>query len=305
MIVGYLLAACAALASGTGSVLESIGIRRAGIFGGTSFDLVLLRKQYVYFLGLCADLTGFVLAAAALHLLPLFLVQSVIAFSVGVTALISALLGIRLARLGWIALAVGAAGLVLLGLSAEPTPAHTMPPDGGGSSRRPLFRSRPSVVSGGRCHHRSRRRSWRSPPDWGSAWSVSPPAPCTSRIRPVSSCNRARWPSSSTVPSRPRCSPCPLQRGGATGTTGATAIMFTTTMTVPSLIGLLYLGDQVRPGFASGAVVGFALAVAGAIGAAYYASSSHRPKASDTAEESSGQTRTGTKVPQIAAFARH
>ena len=127
MIVGYLLAACAALASGTGSVLESIGIRRAGIFGGTSFDLVLLRKQYVYFLGLCADLTGFVLAAAALQLLPLFLVQSVIAFSVGVTAVISALLGIRLAGLGWIALAVGAGGLVLLGLSAEPTPAHTLP----------------------------------------------------------------------------------------------------------------------------------------------------------------------------------
>jgi len=127
VIVGYLLAACAALASGTGSVLESIGIRRAGIFGGTSFDLVLLRKQYVYFLGLCADLTGFVLAAAALHLLPLFLVQSVIAFSVGVTAVISALLGIRLAGFGWIALAVGAGGLLLLGLSAEPTPAHTLP----------------------------------------------------------------------------------------------------------------------------------------------------------------------------------
>ena len=53
MIVGYFLAACAALASGTGSVLESIGIRRAAIFGGTSFDLVHLRKQYIYVLG-CA-----------------------------------------------------------------------------------------------------------------------------------------------------------------------------------------------------------------------------------------------------------
>ena len=42
--------------------------------------------------------------------------------------MISALLGIRLAGIGWIALAVGAGGLVLLGLSAEPTPAHTLPP---------------------------------------------------------------------------------------------------------------------------------------------------------------------------------
>lgn len=43
--------------------------------------------------------------------------------------------------------------------------------------------------------------------------------------------------------------------------------MFTTTVTVPSLIGLLYLGDQIRPGFAAAAVVGFTLAVAGAIDA--------------------------------------
>lgn len=53
-----------------------------------------------------------------------------------------------------------------------------------------------------------------------------------------------------------------LRRGGATG---ATAIMFTTTMTVPSLIGLLYRGDQVRPGRAGAAAAGFALAVTGAI----------------------------------------
>ena len=49
MIVGYLLAGFAALASGTGSVLESLGIRRAGIFGGTSVDLVRLRQQYSTF----------------------------------------------------------------------------------------------------------------------------------------------------------------------------------------------------------------------------------------------------------------
>ena len=208
MIVGYLLAACAALASGTGSVLESTGIRRAGIFGGTSFDLVTLRKQYVYFLGLCADLTGFVLAAAALRLLPLFRVQSVIAFSVGVTAVISALLGIRLAALGWIALAVGAGGLVLLWLSAEPTPAHTLPAGWGWMLPAAAVPSLPSEISGGRCHRGSRRRCWPSLPVWVSAWSASPPAPCTYRIRPVNSCNRECWRSSSTVPWPPPCSPC-------------------------------------------------------------------------------------------------
>ena len=92
-----------------------------------------------------------------------------------------------------------------------------------------------------------------------------------------------------------------LQRGGATG---ATASMFTTTMTVPSLIGLLYLGDQVRPGFVAAAAVGFALAVAGAIGAAYYSSGGQRSGASAGAGEFPGPTRTGAKVPENATSAR-
>ncbi len=80
--------------------------------------------------------------------------------------------------------------------------------------------------------------------------------------------------------------------------------MFTTTMTVPSIVGLLYRGDQVRPGLAGAAAVGFALAVTGAIGAAYYASAGHRGQSSAAAAEFPEQTRTGAKVPQIATSAR-
>ena len=75
-------------------------------------------------------------------------------------------------------------------------------------------------------------------------------------------------------------------------------------MTVPSLIGLLYLGDLVRPGFVPAAVVGFALAVTGAVGAACYASAGHRTGASAAAGEISGQTRTGAKVTPDATSAR-
>jgi len=80
--------------------------------------------------------------------------------------------------------------------------------------------------------------------------------------------------------------------------------MFTTTMTVPSLMGLIYLGDLVRPGFVPAAVVRFALAVTGAVGAAYYASAGHRTGASAAAGEISGETRTGAKVTQNATSAR-
>lgn len=78
----------AALASGSGSILESLGIRRAGVYGGRCPDLVGLRRQHVYFLGRGVDVLGFLCAAAALRQLPLFLVQSLLAFSVGVTATI-------------------------------------------------------------------------------------------------------------------------------------------------------------------------------------------------------------------------
>ena len=304
MIVGYLLAACAALASGTGSVLESIGIRRAGIFGGTSFDLVLLRRQYVYFLGLCADLTGFVLAAAALHLLPLFLVQSVIAFSVGVTAVISALLGIRLAGLGWIALAVGAGGLLLLGLSAEPTPAHTLPAGWGWM----LPAAAVPVAALGYLGRQMPPRVATPMLAFAAGLGFSVVGIAARTLHVPDSPGQFLQPGLLAIVVNGAVAATvfamSLQRGGAAGTTGATAIMFTTTMTVPSLIGLLYLDDQVRPGFAAGAVVGFALAVTGAIGAAFYASARHPSGASVAAGKFPGEHRTGAKVTQIPTPAR-
>ncbi|ONI90583.1 hypothetical protein ALI144C_02565 [Actinosynnema sp. ALI-1.44] len=89
MALGYVFAVLAALASGSGSILQSLGVRRAGLYGGTSLGLVALRRQPIYFLGLGTDLVRFLFAAAALRRLPLFLVQSLLAFSIGVTATIA------------------------------------------------------------------------------------------------------------------------------------------------------------------------------------------------------------------------
>jgi hypothetical protein len=119
-------AVLAAVASGGGSILQSLGVRRVGAYGGTSLDLVRLRRQHVYFLGLGADLLGFLCAAAALHWLPLYLVQSLLAFSIGVTATISAFVGMRLAAAGWVMVGIGAVGLILLGVSADPGSARTL-----------------------------------------------------------------------------------------------------------------------------------------------------------------------------------
>lgn len=113
MILGLGCAFGAALAYGIASILESVGIRRQP--GREAPSLVL---SPVYYVGLGLDGVGFVAVVIALQILPLFLVQAIVAASVAVTAVIAAIRGARMGRGGWIALLLTGIGLVLLGLSA-------------------------------------------------------------------------------------------------------------------------------------------------------------------------------------------
>lgn len=270
MTLGYAFAVLAALASGSGSILESIGIRRAGAYGGTSLDLVNLRRQWVYFLGLCVDLLGFVCAATALQRLPLFLVQSVLAFSVGVTATISAFMGIRMAPVGWVALGTGAAGLILLGISADPTPARVLPP-----GWRWILLGMAIPVAAIAWYAKRRNAFWAAPAlafGAGLGFSVVGISARTLDI-PDSAWRIVLEPSGWAIVLNGLIAAVvfamALQKGGATA---VTAIMFTTNTALSSLIGLAYLDDRVRTGFAAVAASGFVLAIAGAVTASHYAS---------------------------------
>jgi hypothetical protein len=53
-----------------------------------------------------------------------------------------------------------------------------------------------------------------------------------------------------------------LQRGSVTS---ATAVMFAVETVVPAGIGLVFLGDATRPGFAVVAALGFVLTIAGTL----------------------------------------
>jgi hypothetical protein len=53
--------------------------------------------------------------------------------------------------------------------------------------------------------------------------------------------------------------------------TTVTALTFGIETTVPTVLGLLVLGDQARPGFVGPAVLGFVLAVTGSLALARYA----------------------------------
>jgi uncharacterized membrane protein len=125
VLVALLGAALAAIAYGTATVLQAIGVQRmAAIPDGAALWTRLVAGR-LYAFGLILDVLGFLASVASLRTLPLFLVESAVASSVAVTAVLAVLvLDLRLRHAEITALAVIGVGLVLLAVSAEPGPAH-------------------------------------------------------------------------------------------------------------------------------------------------------------------------------------
>jgi drug/metabolite transporter (DMT)-like permease len=126
LVVSWLGAIVACLGYGVASVLESVGAKRAAEVVGLT-GLALIIKQVPYLLGLAADGLGFVGNVVALQRLPLFLVQSIVAGSIGVTAVIASLRGAHLSWKDWTSLAVLGVGLIFLSMTAVPTAAARLP----------------------------------------------------------------------------------------------------------------------------------------------------------------------------------
>jgi uncharacterized membrane protein YdcZ (DUF606 family) len=72
-----------------------------------------------------------------------------------------------------------------------------------------------------------------------------------------------------------------LQRGAVTVTTAAVVVGETI---VPATVGVVALGDQIRPGFALVAVAGFVVALAGALLLTRFGEAVHQPAAGDPVE---------------------
>jgi drug/metabolite transporter (DMT)-like permease len=117
---GLLGAFAAAVAYGTGTLLQAVGARAGA---PDDLDLGLVRKllrSAPYILGLTLDAVGFGLVFVALRTLPLFTVQAVVACNLAVTAILAAIaFGARPALPEWAALGAVTAGLALLGISAH------------------------------------------------------------------------------------------------------------------------------------------------------------------------------------------
>ena len=120
MPVGLFAAAVIPVMYGTATVVQAVGSRRLAPTPVDARLVLRLLRSVPYLAGLAMDGVGFVASLVALRSLPLFLVQSAVASSIGVTALVARLwLGTRLGGAQRLALVGVGVGLVLLAVSAE------------------------------------------------------------------------------------------------------------------------------------------------------------------------------------------
>lgn len=110
----------AALCFGTATVLQAMAARAAGSGGGGDAALLLRAlRQWRYLAGLALDGVGFVLQIAALRSIPIYAVGAALASSLAVTAVVaSRLLRVRLSRMEWGAVGVVCGGLAMLALAS-------------------------------------------------------------------------------------------------------------------------------------------------------------------------------------------
>jgi drug/metabolite transporter (DMT)-like permease len=270
VLTGLLAALLSTVAYGIASVLQAIGSRRLALAPVDARLLLRLLRSLPYLAGLALDGVGFVGTVLALRSLPLFLVQSAVAASIGVTALAARIwLGARLGRAERVALAVMGVGLVLLAVSAEAEGARPLPRAGqwivlvlavlvGGLSvlagRAPAARAAVALAVAAGLGFSAvgvAARALDLGPPW---WPVlAQPLLWALVIGGVIALT---------------CYAAALQRGRVTVVAAVTLAVETI---VPAVVGYTALGDQARPGFLAVAVLGLLLTLGGAVGLARYA----------------------------------
>ncbi|MFF4798238.1 hypothetical protein ACFY1U_07470 [Streptomyces sp. NPDC001351] len=110
----------AAVCFGTATVLQAVAARSADTGeGGEAALLLRALRQWRYLAGLALDGLGFLFQIAALRSIPIYAVAAALASSLAVTGVVAArLLQVRLSGTEWGAVGVVCAGLAMLGLAS-------------------------------------------------------------------------------------------------------------------------------------------------------------------------------------------
>ncbi|MEV6576966.1 hypothetical protein AB0M92_02220 [Streptomyces sp. NPDC051582] len=260
----------AAVCFGTASVLQAMAARAAEPGTGSGVDAALLlraARQWRYVAGLGLDGAGFVLQIVALRHVPIYTVGAALAASLAVTAVVSArLLHVRLRGAEWGAVAVVCAGLAMLALSSGEEGSGT----GSFALKLGLL-----VVAGlvllvgavaGGLPDRSRALVLGLAAGTGFGV-VEVAVRLIDDVSPAMFANPALYALLLGGGAAFLLLTSALQRGSVTV---ATAGMVIGETIGPAVVGVVWLGDRTREGLTWLAVLGFAVAVAGALALARF-----------------------------------
>ena len=261
MIVGLIAAGLAAALYGIASVFQAIAARRTRPTEGVD-PRVLMRVvgQPWFLVGLVADGGGFVAQVLALQTLPIFVVQSALAASLAVTAVVAVpLLGLVLTGRHWVAVGGVCVGLVLLGLSAGAESAHVPSL----AFQFTLLGAVAALALVGAAANRLPGPGRAVSLGLVAGLSFGVTAIAARSLGDLSPARLLREPAAYAVVAAGVVAflyyTIGLQRAAVTTVTAALVIGETV---LPSVVGVLVFGDGTRPGFLPVAVVGFVLAVA-------------------------------------------
>ena len=254
-------AAGAALCYGTGTVLQDVAAHR--VEQSTSLDLRLLLRlgrQLPYLSGLAVDFLGWVLSLVALRSLPLFVVQPAVSASVGVTAVGAAIfLHERLNRSQIVAVGLLLVGLTFLGLCASAEGPGHIGAAGGGLL---LCGTGVVAIAGVVC---ARTKTHRTGPVLASLAGVAfGGTALAARVLVVPDIwtrllrDPVVWALVAYGVLGTLLFATALQHGPVTIVTAA---LFASETIGPAAIGVLFLGDRVKPGTAPLAVSGFIVTI--------------------------------------------
>jgi drug/metabolite transporter (DMT)-like permease len=288
MWASLIAALLSAFCYGIASVMQAMAVRsasrrpariREGDPAAGRIDpslLVRLLGYWRFIISIGIDLLAFIAQLVALHRLPLFAVQAVIAANLAVTAVFATwLIGVKLGWREWLAVGGVVAGVGLLGSSAGAQGAATV----GTDFQVALMAAVIGIAAVGMAAARltGRARTLALGATAGLGFAVLAVA---ARILPgFSPSQLVHTPASYTLVAAGVVSflmyASALEGGSVTV---ATAVVVLTETVPPAIVGVIFLGDSTRHGLAGLAAAGFVLAVASAVVLARFGEGGEQPR---------------------------
>ena len=280
MLVSLIAAVVAALLYGVASVMQAIAVRAASLkpaddtAGGVDPGLIMrMLHQWRFVVSIILDALGFVAQLVALQKLPLFAVQAFVAANLAVTAVVASwVIGVTLSWREWCAVLGVVAGVGLLGSSAGAEGAANV----GAMFKLALIVAIAGLavlgLAAARLNEPFRTTALGITAGFGYGV-LSIAARVLTGFSPL---ELARDPAAYAVAAAGIISfmfyATALESGSVTVATAAVVLSETIP---PAVIGVIFLGDQTRPGLAIVAWGGFLLAVASAVMLARFGEAHH------------------------------